>query len=125
MFTAKAVNVLVVEDDPSLRSLYRALLQLEGFTVVAVEDGIDALRHIELNPPAAVVLDHGLPRLGGRDVQREITSRMELRDIPIIIVTGEPTDDLDPNDYVCILRKPLEPQALISAVRNCLRNAPA
>lgn len=122
---AKAVNVLIVEDDPSLRSLYRALLQLEGYTVVAVEDGIDALRHIELNPPAALVLDLGLPRLGGRDVQREITGRMELRGIPIIVVTGEPTDDLDPNDYVCILRKPLEPQALISAVRNCLRNAPA
>ena len=93
--------------------------------MVAVEDGIDALRHIELNPPAALVLDLGLPRLGGRDVQREITGRMELRGIPIIVVTGEPTDDLDPNDYVCILRKPLEPQALISAVRNCLRNAPA
>ena len=122
---AKAVNVLIVEDDPSLRSLYRALLQLEGYTVVAVEDGIDALRHIELNTPAALVLDLGLPRLGGRDVQREITGRMELRGIPIIVVTGEPTDDLDPNDYVCILRKPLEPQALISAVRNCLRNAPA
>ena len=122
---AKAVNVLIVEDDPSLRSLYRALLQLEGYTVVAVEDGIDALRHIELNPPAALVLDLGLPRLGGRDVQREIPGRMELRGIPIIVVTGEPTDDLDPNDYVCILRKPLEPQALISAVRNCLRNAPA
>lgn len=125
MIAAKALNVLIVEDDPALRSLYRAMLQMEGFVVIAVEDGVDALRHIESNPPAAVVLDLGLPRLGGRDVQREITSRVETRDIPIIIVTGEPIDDLDPRDFVCILRKPLEPQLLIDAVRDCLRKAPA
>jgi len=125
MIAANALNVLIVEDDPALRSLYRAMLQMEGYVVIAVEDGVDALRHIESNPPAAVVLDLGLPRLGGRDVQREITSRVETRDIPIIIVTGEPIDDLDPRDFVCILRKPLEPQLLIDDVRDCLRKAPA
>jgi len=125
MIAANALNVLIVEDDPALRSLYRAMLQMEGYVVIAVEDGVDALRHIESNPPAAVVLDLGLPRLGGRDVQREITSRVETRDIPIIIVTGQPIDDLDPRDFVCILRKPLELQLLIDAVRDCLRKAPA
>src|SRR4029079_15737511 len=84
MIAANALNVLIVEDDPALRSLYRAMLQMEGFVVIAVEDGVDALRHIESNPPAAVVLDLGLPRLGGRDVQREITSRVETRDSPLI-----------------------------------------
>ena len=124
MFSAKEVSVLVVEDDPSLRSLYRAMLQLEGFDVTAVEDGVDALRYIELSPPHVVVLDLGLPRLGGRDVQREISARMDTRAIPIVIVTGEPVDDLDRSLCSCILRKPLEPQALITAVRDCLRKAP-
>ena len=125
MFTANAMSVLIVEDDPELRALYRAMLQMEGFAVVAVEDGIDALRHIEVDPPDALVLDLGLPRLGGRDVHREIASRTEMRDIPIVIVTGEPIDDLDPKDFACILRKPIDPQSLVSAVRDCLRNAPA
>ena len=125
MIAAKALNVLIVEDDPALRSLYRAMLQMEGFVVIAVEDGVDALRQIESNPPAAVVLDLGLPRLGGRDVQREITSRIETRDIPIIIVTGQPVDDLNPRDFACILRKPLDPQSLIKAVHDCFRKAPA
>lgn len=125
MFSANALTVLIVEDDPALRALYRAMLQLEGFAVVGVEDGVDALRHIETDPPDAVVLDLGLPRLGGRDVQREIASRMEMRGIPIVIVTGEPIDDLDPKDFACILRKPLDPQFLVTAVRDCLRKAPA
>lgn len=118
------MNVLIVEDDPSLRSFYRAMLQLEGFDVTAVEDGIDALRQIELDPPDAIVLDLGLPRLGGRDVQREIRGRMDTRRIPIVIVTGEPVDDLDRSECACILRKPLEPQLLITAVRDCVRRAP-
>ena len=124
MSSAKALNILIVEDDPVLRSMYGAMLRLDGFTVVAVEDGIDALRHLEINHPAAVVLDLGLPRLGGRDVQREIMSRNEMRAIPIVIVTGEETDDLDPNDFVCILRKPIDPQSLVMAVRDCLKKAP-
>lgn len=125
MFSVKALNVLIVEDDPSLRSFYRAMLQLEGFDVTAVEDGIDALRHIELDPPDAIVLDLGLPRLGGRDVQRELTARTDMRGIPIVIVTGEPIDDLDRSQCASILRKPLEPAALITAVRDCLRRTPA
>ena len=121
MFSTRAQDVLIVEDDPVLRSMYAALLRMEGFAVVTVEDGIDALRHLEINQPAAVVLDLGLPRLGGRDVQREITSRVEMRGIPIVIVTGEETSDLDPMDFVCILRKPIDPQSLVSAVRDCLK----
>ena len=77
MLSAKASNVLIVEDDPVLRSMYSALLRMEGFAVVGVEDGVDALRHLEGSHPSAVVLDLGLPRLGGRDVQLEIRSRSD------------------------------------------------
>jgi DNA-binding response OmpR family regulator len=104
--------------------MYGAMLRMEGFAIVAVEDGVDALRHLEINHPAAVVLDLGLPRLGGRDVQREITSRGDMRRIPIVIVTGGDTADLDPRDFACILRKPIDPQLLVSAVRDCLRQPP-
>ncbi len=125
MFSPRS-TVLIVEDDPSLRALYRATLQLEGLVVVAVEDGLDALRQIELDPPAAVVLDLDLPRLPGRDVQREIRGRAETRDIPIVIVTGcDDISDLDPAEFVCILRKPLDPEAIAGAVRRCLGKVPA
>jgi len=124
MLSAPALNVLIVEDDPVLRSLYTALLRMEGFAVIGVEDGVDALRHLESNHPAAVVLDLGLPRLGGRDVHLEIRNRRDTSGIPIVVVTGEDTGDLDPKDFACILRKPIEPQSLIIAVRDCLRKTP-
>ena len=125
MFLAKSTPVLIVEDDPSLRSLYRAILQLEGFAVVAVEDGVDALRYLEATAPAAVVLDLDLPRLGGRDVSRELKGRDDTRDVPIVIVTGTDTSDLNPRDYACILRKPLDPDTIVTAVRRCLAKVQA
>jgi len=121
---AKSSPVLIVEDDAVLRSLYRATLQLEGFHVIAVEDGVDALRHLDVTRPAVVVLDLNLPRLNGRDVQREIKGRVDTCHIPIVIVTGEDTSDLRPEDFACILHKPMDPSEVVSAVRRCLSKLP-
>ena len=112
--------VLVVEDDPGLRAMYRTALQIDGFVAVTVGDGVDALRHIDDARPDVLVLDLGLPRLNGRDVLREITSHADTRDIPVVIVTGSEAPDLKPGDFACILRKPVDSQALVSAVRRCL-----
>ena len=113
--------VLVVEDDPTLRELYRSTLRGAGYAVVAVGDGVDALRRVERDTPDAVVLDLGLPRLNGRDVQRELKSAPDTRHIPIVVVSGHDTSDLDETDFACILQKPVNPDSLLSAVQNCVR----
>ncbi|MBI4264134.1 MAG: response regulator [Acidobacteria bacterium] len=118
-------SVLVVEDDPSLRELYRTTLRTAGYAVVAVEDGADALRHIEQGPPAAVVLDLALPRVGGRDVQRELRSHPETRHIPIVVVSGTDMSDLDSNEYASLLMKPVAPEVLVWAVENSIRRTRA
>ena len=115
--------VLVVEDDPDLRSMYRSVLAIEGYGVVVAANGIDALRHIDLDGPDALVLDLGLPLLGGRDVQRELAAHADTRSIPIVVVTGSDTSDLNEADFTCILRKPIKAEDLIAAIRRCLQNA--
>ena len=111
--------VLVVEDDAELRNLYRAALRSAGYAVFAVDDGIDALEYVEQTMPAAIVLDLGLPRLDGRDVQRELAAQRHTERIPIVVVTGQ-TEGIDEGDFACVLRKPVEPEALVGAVQNCL-----
>ena len=111
--------VLVVEDDPDLRALYRTSLRAAGYEVVAVEDGLDALEFAERMIPAAVVLDFGLPRVAGRDVQREFAAHETTRQIPVIVVTGE-TGPIDEAEYACVLRKPIRPDQLVIAVQKCL-----
>ena len=119
--TPRRTTLLVVEDDADLRRLYRSILVSAGYAVIPVEDGVDALRRLEVDQPSAIVLDLALPRLGGLDVQREIASHADTRHIPIIIVTGEDTSALDPRAFACILRKPIDPDALLEAVARCIR----
>jgi CheY-like chemotaxis protein len=114
-------TVLVVEDEPALRTFYRSALMLAGFRVVTAEDGIDALQKVEGYRPAAVVLDLGLPRMSGRDVSRELLAHHGLRDVPVVVVTGSDTSDLDEGQFACVLRKPVTPEALIRAVEECIR----
>jgi CheY-like chemotaxis protein len=115
-------TVLVVEDDRELREQYRLALVAAGYAVVAVEDGIDALRRIELRDPlpAAVVLDITLPRLSGHDVRRELAADPQTRHIPVVVVTGADTDTLNPDEFSCILQKPVSTERLVRSVDDCL-----
>lgn len=118
----KRPAVLIVEDDPELRTLYRTALSLAGFSVVAVSDGVEALRYIDADPPDIVVLDLGLPRLGGRDVRVEVGSHAETAAIPIVVVTGD-ARGLNTSDFACVLQKPIDLDTLVRTVERCLREA--
>ena len=114
--------ILVVEDEAPLRELYRSALRAAGYAVVGVEDGMEALRLIDSGKPRAVVLDLALPRLNGRAVSRELRAHEHTQDIPVIVVTGTDTSDLNPDQFACILHKPIDPDALVDAVQKCVSN---
>jgi DNA-binding response OmpR family regulator len=120
--TPRKPAVLIVEDDPELRTLYRTALSLAGYSVIGVSDGVDALRHIDADPPDLMVLDMGLPRLGGGDVRREIESHAETATIPIVVVTGD-ARGLNTSHFACVLQKPIDLDTLVRTVERCLRNA--
>jgi len=64
----------LVEDDESLRALWRTALKLEAFDVVEAGDGLDALKLVEANPPDLVVLDLGLPHVDVLSVRQDLAA---------------------------------------------------
>lgn len=112
--------VLVVEDDPEMREVYRFVLSGNGFRVIAVQDGLAALRILEQELPALIVLDLELPFVSGQDVARELRSHATTCLIPVVVVTGFDGSDIE-SDVTCLLRKPIEPDQLVKVVRDCLR----
>ena len=116
---ASAGTVLVVEDDPALRRMYRTALTLADFAVVEANDGLVALHCLDQMAPDIVVLDLMLPTLSGLVVQQEIAAHAHTRNIPIVVVTGSDLK-LDHLEIPCVLRKPVSPEALIDAVKYCL-----
>ena len=112
-------NILVVEDDADLRGLYRTALRIAGYFVLEAGDGVSALRALDADPPDVVVLDLGLPLLSGYVVRDELAAQAHTRHIPIVVVTGTPGPH-DGLDVDCLLRKPVSPDDLVTAVRDCL-----
>ena len=113
--------VLVVEDDPVTRELYGVALKTAGFNVRTARDGLEALIAVEEERPSAIVLDLGLPRLNGSDLRKELASRADTRTIPVVVVTGSDTAAHDVDGVECVLRKPVDPEALVKALARCLR----
>jgi DNA-binding response OmpR family regulator len=114
--------ILVVEDDPDLRRLYRLTLAIDGFEVHESGDGLEALRAIEQYKPALVLLDLDLPKLDGLSVQQEIASHPLTKSVPVVIVTALEVD-LSHLSVACVLRKPIAPEQLFVTVRACLGSA--
>ena len=112
-------TILVVEDDEDLRRLFRTALSIAGFDVVEAGDGMEALRWIDHSPPALVILDLLLPGVSGLVVHQEIAAQAVTRDIPIVVITGSTISE-EEIQVACFLRKPVSPDQLIAAVRNCL-----
>lgn len=117
---AEPQTILVVEDSPDLRHLFSTYLRLAGYTVEAVGDGLAALRRIEQAPPHLLVLDLGLPYLRGEDVASELAAQAHTREIPVVIVTGEPRA-IAPASAACVLMKPVNPADLVITVKRCLQ----
>jgi DNA-binding response OmpR family regulator len=84
-----ATRVLVVEDDPSVRGLLQTLLSAEGYDVVTASDGLAGLVKAASTKPALMLLDLMMPDLGGVRVLEELRDDPELKETPVIVVTGK------------------------------------
>jgi two-component system, OmpR family, response regulator MprA len=112
-------SILVVDDDPLFRELYRTALRFEGFDVSTASDGFAALQSIERNPPSLVILDINMPCLDGWGVLDELSRYESTRAIPVIVVTA--SDIMHATvEATSILTKPVAPDELLPVIRRRL-----
>lgn len=81
-------KVLLVEDDTSLSSVYRARLELEGFDVREVHDGEDALTATLEYKPDIILLDAMMPKINGFDVLDILRNTPETANVRVIMLTA-------------------------------------
>jgi two-component system response regulator RegX3 len=117
--------VLVVEDEPSFVEALTIGLTREGFRVVAVTDGFEAVQRFDEVQPDIVLLDVMLPRLSGIDVCRQLRKRSH---VPIIMVTAKGAEidtvvglEVGADDYIT---KPYRMREVVARMRAVLRRSP-
>src|SRR5260221_10418591 len=82
--------ILTVEDEPRISRYLRSSLQMAGYDVLVAPDGVKALELVQENRPDLVLLDLGLPHMGGFEVLENIRRQF---DMPVIVLTANITED--------------------------------
>jgi DNA-binding response OmpR family regulator len=120
--------ILVVDDEDSVVEVVSLYLKREGFTVSQASDGRQALRLINEQMPALVVLDLMIPHVDGLEILRRLREEPG-KSVPVIMLTArsQETDriyglELGADDYVT---KPFSPAELVARVKAVLRRTGA
>ena len=119
-------RILVVEDEKSISSLIRAILNGNNYDVIQASSGSEAFSMISSHCPDLIILDLGLPDIDGMEIIRAIRSWTEM---PIVVVSARSYDrdkvealDAGADDYVT---KPFGTHELLARIRTALRHTRA
>jgi len=123
--SAAQPQILLVEDEPAQREILAYNLESEGFDVRRAENGEEAILLIAEALPDLVILDWMMPLLSGIEVCRQLKTREETRNIPVIMLSAR-SEEVDTvrgletgaDDYVV---KPYSMRELMARVRTQLR----
>jgi two-component system KDP operon response regulator KdpE len=121
---AKALTVLVVDDEPPIRRFLRTSLGASGYSVVEAADAANTLRSLAVEKPDLVILDLGLPDRSGLELIGEIRKTSA---VPILVLSARHDErskvaalDLGADDYIS---KPFGMAELMARLRAALRHA--
>jgi signal transduction histidine kinase len=117
-------RLLIVDDVPDNLFLVRTILEEEGYEIITLSNGQDALKIIETEPPDLILLDVMMPVMDGYEVTRRVRAMKDLPFIPILLITAYDRAnavkglDLGADEFI---RKPIEADELLARVRSLLR----
>jgi type IV pilus assembly protein PilB len=122
--TPSKERVLVVEDSPTIASVVKYFLELEGFDVLLAKDGKLGLAAARRDRPNVIVTDYNMPGMDGMAMVKALRADDTTRGIAVLMLTSEDSVEKEAqaleagvDDYIL---KPVEPRRLAARVRSVL-----
>jgi len=117
-------TVLVVDDEEDVRNYLVAALEDAGLIVHTAFDGQDAMEKVKKDKPDMISLDLVMPKHSGSKFYFELQKDKDLKNIPVLIVTGHARDELGKVDFDTMtmqgpgvyLEKPVNPKKYVATV---------
>jgi PAS domain S-box-containing protein len=123
----RKAKILLVEDTREVVMLIQDYLEMEGYTVVAAQDGLDGIAQAKIEHPDLILMDLQMPRMDGLEATRRLRGEPGMKHIPIVAVTAlaMPNDRerclaAGMNEYIT---KPVNLKALVRTIQKCLSTA--
>ncbi|MFA4043804.1 MAG: hypothetical protein HZRFUVUK_000583 [Candidatus Fervidibacterota bacterium] len=120
----RTYKILVADDEEAVVEMVRVNLEREGYKVITAYDGVEAIEKATSEKPDLIILDVVMPRLDGYEVLELLRVHPEMKDVPVVMLTGYPSDigavaafEHEADSY---LPKPFDPETLVVLVRRLL-----
>lgn len=125
-----ASRILVADDDPAILRLVTAIVEKEGYVVVAARDGREAYKILQTDPEfVAGIFDVVMPHIQGPELVRYMKTEKRLMRIPVMMMTAEQNPKLSTDSFaagaVVFLPKPFTTSQLQTMLRMLISKAAA
>ena len=121
-------TVLMAEDQIDFLAIQKLFLERHGYRVIAVEDGLEALRFAREHQPDVILMDLSLPSLDGLGATRELKNDPRTSRIPVVLVTahayGSAGRRAREAGCAAFVPKPCEPWRVLQEVEQLIGPAP-
>ena len=122
-------RILIIDDEPQIRSMLTLMLEREGYEIVEAADGVAGIKIYRQNPADLIITDLIMPNKDG--IGMIIDLKKEFPDVKIIAMSGGGLNK--PDGYLkgakklgaaCTLTKPIDREEMLNAVRETLKESP-
>ena len=113
-------KILVIDDEADIRTFLTTLLEENGYTTCTAENGVEGYAVAERERPDLVTLDLAMPDQTGTGFYRSLMKNRDLKDTPIIVVSGLAGRHLAVTHPVAVFDKPIDPAEFLAAVEKAL-----
>jgi YesN/AraC family two-component response regulator len=123
-------RILIIDDEPQIRSMLTLMLEREGYEIVEAPDGVAGIKIYRQNPADLIITDLIMPNKDG--IGMIIDLKKEFPDVKIIAMSGGGLNK--PDGYLkgakklgaaCTLTKPIDREEMLKAVRETLKASPS
>ena len=112
-------KILIIDDDPVIVKYLKAVFSDNGYETCSASSSSEGLDVVRREKPDLITLDIQMPQEWGPRFYRRLRQDKELRDTPVIVVSGIDGDHAI-RDAVAFVKKPFDPEKLIGIVKNTI-----
>ncbi len=112
-------KILIVDDDPIIVKYLQAVFSDNGYATCNASSSMEGLELVRREMPDLITLDIQMPGEWGPRFYRRLRQDKELREIPVIVISGIDGDHAV-KDAVAFVKKPFDPEKLIGIVKNTI-----